>query len=158
MTESELKERKLRLEDAINATAAAVEEGVVPGGGIALMQVYRSLKGKVIDENKDVQKGIDIVLASLSAPLHQIATNAGYEGDDVVEVVKGKKADYGFDAKTGTYLNMIEGGIIDPTKVTKSALLNAASISALFVTTEAVVSELPKKEAPAVPAAPDMGY
>lgn len=156
-TESELKEKKLRLEDAINATAAAVEEGVVPGGGIALMQVYRALKGKIVDENKDVQKGIDLVLASLSAPLYQIAINAGYEGEDVVENVKNNKADYGFNAKTGEYLNMLKGGIIDPTKVTRSALLNASSITALFVTTEAVVSELPKKETQAAPA-PDMGY
>ena len=156
-TESELKEKKLRLEDAINATAAAVEEGVVPGGGIALMQVYRTLKGKLTDENADVQKGIDLVLASLSAPLYQISINAGYEGEDVVENVKSNKADYGFNAKTGEYLNMLKAGIIDPTKVTRSALLNAASITALFVTTEAVVSELPKPTAPATPA-PDMGY
>ncbi len=156
-TESELKEKKLRLEDAINATAAAVEEGVVPGGGIALMQVYRTLKGKLTDENADVQKGIDLVLASLSAPLYQISINAGYEGEDVVENVKSNKADYGFNAKTGEYLNMLKAGIIDPTKVTRSALLNAASITALFVTTEAVVSELPKPAAPATPA-PDMGY
>lgn len=156
-TESELKEKKLRLEDAINATAAAVEEGVVPGGGIALMQVYRTLKGKLTDENADIQKGIDLVLASLSAPLYQISVNAGYEGEDVVENVKSNKADYGFNAKTGEYLNMLKAGIIDPTKVTRSALLNAASITALFVTTEAVVSELPKPAAPATPA-PDMGY
>ena len=157
MTESELKERKLRLEDAINATAAAVDEGVVPGGGIALMQVYRSIKGKVTDENPDVQKGIDIVIASLTAPLYQIAVNAGYDGDDVVDRVRANKADYGFNAKTGEYLNVVAGGIIDPTKVTRSALLNAASITALFVTTEAVVSELPKPT-PAAPSTPDMGY
>lgn len=157
-TESELKEKKLRLEDAINATAAAVDEGVVPGGGIALMQVYKALKGKVTDEVADVQKGIDIVLASLTAPLHQIAINAGYDGDDIVENVKANKADYGFNAKTGEYLNMVKGGIIDPTKVTRSALLNAASITALFVTTEAVVSELPKPLPPQGNPNPDMGY
>lgn len=157
-TESELKEKKLRLEDAINATAAAVDEGVVPGGGIALMQVYKALKGKVIDEVADVQKGIDIVLASLTAPLHQIAINAGYDGDDVVENVKANKADYGFNAKTGEYLSMVKGGIIDPTKVTRSALLNAASITALFVTTEAVVSEVPKPLPPQGNPNPDMGY
>ena len=158
-TETELKEKKLRLEDAINATSAAVEEGVVAGGGVALMEVYRELKGKLKDENPDVQKGIDVVLGALSAPIAQIATNAGYEGEDVVEAMKNSKGDHGFDAKTGKWVDMIEAGIIDPAKVTRSALVNAASITALFVTTEAVVTDLPKPAAPAAPATPDdMGY
>lgn len=160
-TETELKDKKLRLEDAINATAAAVEEGVVAGGGVALMQAYRSLKGKITDKNPDIQKGIDAVINTLPAPCAQIAANAGFDGADIIEEMKNQKGDYGFDAKTGKWLNMLESGIIDPTKVTKTALLNAASISALFITTEAVVTELPKPAAPAAPAAggdEGMGY
>ncbi len=160
-TETELKDKKLRLEDAINATAAAVEEGVVAGGGVALMQAYRSLKGKITDKNPDIQKGIDAVINTLPAPCAQIAANAGFDGADIIEEMKNQKGDYGFDAKTGKWLNMLESGIIDPTKVTKTALLNAASISALFITTEAVVTELPKPAAPVAPAAggdEGMGY
>lgn len=159
-TETELKEKKLRLEDAINATAAAVDEGVVAGGGTALMEVYRELKGTLKDENPDVQKGIDVVLSALTAPISQIAVNAGYEGDDIVEAMKAAKGDYGFDAKTGKWINMIEAGIIDPTKVTRTAVLNAASITALYVTTEAVVTDIPKPVAPAGNNAGDagMGY
>ena len=148
-TETELKEKKLRLEDAINATAAAVDEGVVAGGGTALMEVYRELKGKLTSENPDIQKGIDVVLSALSAPINQIAVNAGYEGSDIVEEMKSAKGDYGFDAKIGKWVNMIEAGIIDPTKVTRTAVLNAASITALYVTTEAVVTDIPKPVAPA---------
>ena len=148
-TETELKDKKLRLEDAINATAAAVDEGVVAGGGTALMEVYRELKGKLTSENPDIQKGIDVVLSALSDPISQIAINAGYEGEDIVEEMKAAKGDYGFDAKTGKWVNMIETGIIDPTKVTRTAVLNAASITALYVTTEAVVTDIPKPVAPA---------
>lgn len=159
-TESELKEKKLRLEDAINATAAAVDEGVVAGGGTALMEVYRELKGKLTDENPDVQKGYDVVLSALTAPITQIAINAGYEGDTVVEQMKAAKGDFGFDAKTGKWINMIEAGIIDPTKVTRTAVLNAASIAALYVTTEAVVTDIPKPVAPSNAGAGEggMGY
>lgn len=148
-TETELKEKKLRLEDAINATSAAVDEGVVAGGGTALLEVYRDLKNTLTDENPDVQKGINVVLNSLTAPLSQIAINAGYEGADIVEEQKNQTGDYGFDAKTGKWVNMIECGIIDPAKVTRTAVINAASISALFITTEAVVTELPKPPMPA---------
>lgn len=148
-TETELKEKKLRLEDAINATAAAVDEGVVAGGGTALMEVYRELKGNLKDDNADIQKGIDVVLSALSAPINQIAVNAGFDGNDIVEAMKTAKGDYGFDAKTGKWINMIEAGIIDPTKVTRTAILNAASITALYVTTEAVVTDIPKPAAPA---------
>ncbi len=147
-TETELKEKKLRLEDAINATAAAVDEGVVAGGGTALMEVYRELKGTLKDENPDIQKGIEVVLSALTAPIAQIAINAGFEGDDVIEAMKEAKGDYGFDAKTGKWVNMIEAGIIDPTKVTRTAVLNAASITSLYVTTEAVVTDIPKPAAP----------
>ena len=148
-TETEMKDKKLRLEDAINATSAAVEEGVVDGGGIALMKVYRALKGKLADKNPDVQKGIDVVLNSLTAPLYQMSVNAGFDGDDVIDASKVRDDGKGFDAKTGEWINMMDKGIIDPTKVTRSAVINAASISALFITTEAVVTELPKKETPA---------
>jgi chaperonin GroEL len=156
-TETELKDKKLRLEDAINATSAAVDEGVVAGGGTALLEVYRELKGKLTDSNPDIQKGIDVVLNSLTAPLAQISENAGYEGADIVEEQKAQKGDYGFDAKTGKWVNMMEAGIIDPAKVTRTAVINAASISALFITTEAVVTEMPKPVAPAAPAAGGAG-
>jgi chaperonin GroEL len=156
-TETELKDKKLRLEDAINATSAAVDEGVVAGGGTALLEVYRELKGKLTDSNPDIQKGIDVVLNSLTAPLAQISENAGYEGADIVEEQKAQKGDYGFDAKTGKWVNMMEAGIIDPAKVTRTAVINAASISALFITTEAVVTEMPKPVAPATPAAGGAG-
>lgn len=156
-TETEMKDKKLRLEDAINATAAAVEEGVVEGGGIALMKVYKKLKGNLKDNNTDVQKGIDVVLNALTAPLYQMSVNAGFDGNDVIDASKVRADELGFDAKTGEWINMMDKGIIDPTKVTRSAVMNAASISALFITTEAIVTEVPKKE-PAMPAgAPGMG-
>lgn len=156
-TESELKEKKLRIEDALNATKAAVEEGIVIGGGAALCEAYQELKGQLKDENVDVQKGINIVLDALFAPIEQIAANAGYNEEDIVDTQKHAQKDMGFDAKNGTWVNMFEAGIIDPTKVARSALLNAASISALFITTEAGVADLPKKEAPALPAMPQPG-
>lgn len=157
-TETEMKDKKLRLEDAINATAAAVKEGVIDGGGIALMKTYRALKGKLTDKNPDVQTGINVVLNALTSPLYQMAVNAGYDGNDIVDGEKFAKDDKGFDVKTGKRVNMIESGIIDPTKVTRTAVLNAASIAALFITTEAVVTELPKKEAAPAAGNPDMGY
>jgi chaperonin GroEL len=156
LTEAELKEKKLRIEDALNATKAAVAEGIVVGGGAALSEVYKSLKGKLRDENPDIQKGIDAVLESLYEPLRQIAENAGFEPDDIVLEQKEAKKDFGFNAKEGAWVNMFESGIVDPTKVTRSAILNASSIAALFVTTEAAVSEI-KEEKPAAPAmSPDM--
>ncbi len=145
-TESELKEKKLRIEDALNATKAAVSEGIVIGGGAALMDAQRALKDKVKDKNPDVEKGIRVVLDSLSAPLYQIAENAGYNGDVIVEKQKRQKAGVGFDAKDGKWVNMFEAGIVDPTKVTRSAILNSSSISALFITTEAGVSEKKKDD------------
>ena len=143
-TESELKEKKLRIEDALNATKAAVSEGILVGGGAALMNAQKALKSKVKDENPDVQKGYNVVLESLSAPLYQIAENAGFNGDEIVEKQKEALENIGFDAKSGKWVDMFKEGIVDPTKVTRSAILNSSSISALFITTEAGVSE--KKE------------
>ena len=157
-TETELKDRKLRLEDAINATAAAVSEGVVVGGGAALLNVYRELKPVLKADNADVQKGIDVVLNALTAPLSQICDNAGYEGADIVEQQKHREDGLAFDAKTGTWIDFMEKGIIDPAKVTRTAVINAASISSLFITTEAVVTEIPKPETPAPAGNPGMDY
>lgn len=156
-TEAELKEKKLRIEDALNATKAAVDEGIVVGGGAALVEAYEELKNQVRDTNVDIQKGINVVMNSLFAPLTQIAINAGYDEEEIVSIQKTAEKDFGFDAKTGDWVNMFETGIIDPTKVTRSALLNAASISALFLTTEAGVAELPKKEEPQQPVMPQGG-
>jgi chaperonin GroEL len=138
-TESELQEKKLRLEDALNATKAAVQEGVVGGGGSALINIYKEIKDELKSDVTDIQKGINVVLDSLTEPLYQIAENAGYSGKDIVEKQLSQKSDIGFDAKTGTWVNMFDKGIIDPTMVTRSAILNAASIAGLFLTTEAVV-------------------
>lgn len=156
-TEAELKEKKLRIEDALNATKAAVDEGIVVGGGAALVEAYEELKNQVRDTNVDIQKGINVVMNSLFAPLTQIAINAGYDEEEIVSIQKTAEKDFGFDAKTGDWVNMFEAGIIDPTKVTRSALLNAASISGLFLTTEAGVAELPKKEEPQQPVMPQGG-
>ena len=145
-TESELKEKKLRIEDALNATKAAVAEGIVVGGGAALVEAYKVLKPVLTNENKDIQKGINIVMEALFAPITQIADNSGFNSEDIIDLQKKAEKDHGFDAKTGTWVNMFEQGIIDPTKVTRSALLNAASISALFITTEAGVAEIKKNE------------
>lgn len=156
-TEAELKEKKLRIEDALNATKAAVDEGIVVGGGAALVEAYEELKNQVRDTNVDIHKGINVVMNSLFAPLTQIAINAGYDEEEIVSIQKNAEKDFGFDAKTGDWVNMFEAGIIDPTKVTRSALLNAASISALFLTTEAGVAELPKKEESQQPVMPQGG-
>ena len=155
LTEAELKEKKLRIEDALNATKAAVAEGIVVGGGAALIEVYRKLKPVLKDERPDVQAGIDVVLESLSAPLSQIAENAGFAAKDIVTKQFAEKENIGFDAKNGVWVDMFQEGIVDPTKVTRSAVLNAASIASLFVTTEAAVSEI-KEEKPAAPAMPEM--
>ncbi|WP_119325900.1 chaperonin GroEL [Companilactobacillus musae] len=151
-TETELKERKYRIEDALNATRAAVEEGYVAGGGTALMNVL----GKVtaLKEEGDVQTGINIVARALEEPLRQIAENAGYEGSVIVEHIKNQDNEIGFNAATDKWENMVDAGIIDPTKVTRSALQNAASVASLLLTTEAVVADKPDKNAaPAAPAA-----
>ncbi|MGE4320983.1 MAG: chaperonin GroEL [Acholeplasmataceae bacterium] len=148
-TETELKEKKLRIEDALNATKAAVEEGIVIGGGSILVSIYNDLKGQLQDSNNDIQRGINIVLESLLQPIYQIAENAGYDGVEIVEKQKLAKDLIGFDAKTGEWGNMIEKGIIDPTKVTRQAVLNAASIASMFITSEAAVVNV-KEEKPTV--------
>jgi len=149
-TESELKEKKLRIEDALNATRAAVEEGIVIGGGAAYVNAYMQLKDTLKSDIVDVQKGIKVVLDALQAPIVQIAENAGYSADDILEHQKAVTGTTGFDAKAGEWVDMFERGIIDPTKVTRSALLNAASISALFITTEAGVAAI-KEDNPIPP-------
>ena len=150
-TESELKEKKMRLEDALNATHAAVAEGIVEGGGAALVEAYVALKPSLKSDIVDVQKGIQVVMNSLLAPINQIAENAGYNGEEVIEAQMHAEANIGFDAKHGQWVNMFEAGIIDPTKVTRSALLNAASISALFLTTEAGVAKIESEEKVVMP-------
>ena len=156
-TESELKEKKLRIEDALNATKAAVSEGIVIGGGAALVEAYKELKPVLKNDNVDIQKGINIVMSALLAPISQIAQNAGYNCEDIVEEQKVADKNIGFDAKDGKWVDMFEACIIDPTKVTRSALLNAASISALFITTEVGVAEI-KSDEPQTPAMPGGMY
>ena len=151
LTESELKDKKLRIEDALNATKAAVAEGVVIGGGAALAEVYMALKGTLKDSNPDIQKGIDAVIDSLLAPLMQIAANAGYDPKEIADKQKEQEKNFGFDALHGNWVNMFDANIIDPTKVTRNAILNSSSISAMFVTTEAAVTEIKEdKPAPAM--------
>ena len=150
-TETELKERKLRMEDALNATRAAVEEGIVPGGGTALVAVMDEVEALIKDEQTpETKTGIQIVLKALKEPLKQIAINAGLEGAVIVENERKSDKDHGFDALNEQYVNMIEAGIIDPTKVTRSALQNAASVAATLLTTEAAVVEI-KSDEPAMP-------
>ena len=144
-TETEMKEKKARVEDALNATRAAVEEGIVPGGGTALIRCLDVLDDIKVDD-EDETHGINIIRRSLEEPLRQIAYNAGHEGSIVVEKVKSMKQNEGFNAAKGTFEDLMEAGIIDPTKVTRSALQNAASVSSLLLTTEAMVAEIPKKE------------
>jgi chaperonin GroEL len=157
-TEIEVKERKDRVEDAMHATRAAVEEGVVPGGGVALLYGTKVLKNLTPD-NDDQKVGIDIVRRALQAPARQIAENAGADGSIVVgKLLESKDPNYGFDAQTGEYRDMVKAGIIDPVKVVRCALQDAASVAALLITTEAMVAERPKKEsAPAMPGGGGMG-
>ncbi|RAI04238.1 chaperonin GroEL [Acuticoccus sediminis] len=156
-TEVEVKEKKDRVDDALNATRAAVEEGIVPGGGVALLRAKVAV-AKLSSDNPDVAAGIKIVLRALESPIRQIAENSGVEGSIVVgKILENDNSDFGFDAQTEEYGNMIEKGIIDPTKVTRSALQDAASIASLLVTTEAMIAEAPKKDGPAMPAGGGMG-
>jgi len=158
-TEVEVKEKKDRVDDALNATRAAVEEGVVPGGGVALLRAKRAVS-QLKNENEDVQAGINIVLKALESPIRQIAENAGVEGSIVVgRINDSKSATYGFDAQSEKYVDMIETGIIDPAKVVRHALQDAASVASLLITTEAMVADRPKKEAaaPAMPGGGGMG-
>ncbi|MCG8432719.1 MAG: chaperonin GroEL, partial [Gammaproteobacteria bacterium] len=154
-TEVEMKEKKARVEDALHATRAAVEEGVVPGGGVALVRVLGAVD-KVKGDNEDQQAGLGILRRAIEEPLRQIVANAGSAADVVLNKVAEGKGNYGFNAATEEFGDMVEMGILDPTKVTRTALQNASSVSGLMITTEAMVAELPKEDAPAAPA-PDMG-
>jgi chaperonin GroEL len=150
-TEVEVKEKKDRVEDALNATRAAVEEGIVPGGGTALLRAKKAV-GKITNANPDVQAGINIVLKAIEAPIRQIAENSGVEGSIVVgKVMESKSETFGFDAQNEEYVDLVDKGIIDPAKVVRRALQDAASVAGLLVTTEAMVAELPKEPAPAMP-------
>ncbi|GGH12860.1 chaperonin GroEL [Paenibacillus segetis] len=151
-TETELKERKLRIEDALNATRAAVEEGIVSGGGVALVNVYNAVAA--IELSGDEKTGVSIVLRALEEPIRTIAANAGEEGSVIVDRLKKEQPGIGFNAATGEWVNMIEAGIVDPAKVTRSALQHAASVAGLFLTTEAVIADKPEPEKAAMP---DMG-
>ena len=155
-TETELKERKLRIEDALNATKAAVEEGIVPGGGTALVNAIPAVAKYIKTLAGDEKTGANIIMRALEEPVRQIAENAGFEGSVVVAKVIGSKAGVGFNAATEEYVDMIEAGIVDPVKVTRSALQNAASASAMLLTTEAGVADIPKEE-PAMPMGGGMG-
>ena len=155
-TESEMKEKKARVEDALHATRAAVEEGIVPGGGVALLRCIKDLEG--IDLKGDEKTGAEIVRRSLESPIRQLAFNAGLEGSVIVEHLKNEKdAAFGYDFNSDQYVDMIKAGIIDPAKVTRTALQNAASIAALLLTTECLVTDVPEKEKPAMPPMPGGG-
>ncbi len=153
-TETEMKEKKARVEDALNATRAAVEEGVIPGGGVALVRTIPALDK--IKLQGDQQIGVNIIKKAVEEPLRMIAANAGFEGSIVVEKVKGKKGDFGFNAQTDKYENLMKIGVIDPTKVARFAIQNAASVAALMLTTQCMVAEKPREE-PAMPAMPPGG-
>jgi chaperonin GroEL len=156
-TEVEVKEKKDRVEDALNATRAAVQEGIVPGGGTALLRAKKAV-GRITNDNSDVQAGINIVLKALEAPIRQISENAGVEGSIVVgKVLENKSETFGFDAQNEDYVDMIAKGIVDPAKVVRTALQDAASVAGLLVTTEAMVAELPKEPAPPMPGGGGMG-
>ena len=156
-TEVEVKERKDRVDDAMHATRAAVEEGIVPGGGVALVKSIASLDG-LKPANRDQEVGVEIVRRALQAPARNIAENAGAEGSVIVgKLMESKKDDEGYDAVSGTFTDMVKAGVIDPTKVVRSSLQNAASVAALLITTEAMVADQPADPKDAGPAAPDMG-
>ena len=151
-TEVEMKEKKDRVEDALNATRAAVEEGIVPGGGVAYIRAAETLKG-LKGDNEDETTGIHIVARAIEEPLRQIAENAGLEGSVIINKIREGKGDFGYNARTDEYVNMFEAGVIDPTKVSRIALENAASVAGMFLTTECAITDIPEKEpAPAMPA------
>ena len=159
-SEVELKEKKLRIEDALNATRAAKEEGIVPGGGVALVRVMQALAEKLETtkfESDDEKIGFRIMLDSLHIPLKQIADNAGLKGEVVVEAVKKLPTTEGYDAMNNQYVDMLKAGIVDPAKVTRSALENAVSVASMLLTTEAAVADVPEKKGCGAPAMPDMG-
>ena len=153
-SETEMKEKKARVEDAMHATKAAVEDGIVAGGGVALLRCLASIQA--LNLKGDQKSGVDIVIRAIEEPLKQIANNAGVEGSVVVNRVKEEKGNFGFNAATGEYGDMVAFGVIDPAKVTKSALRNAASVASMMLTTEAVISEIPEPKGPAAPAPPGM--
>ena len=158
-TETELKEKKHRVEDALSATRAAVEEGIVPGGGVALLRSISALDAVKMD-NHDAQVGVNILKRALEEPIRRIVGNAGQDGGVVVREVRSMKDKkfYGYDVMTGEYVDMIKAGIIDPVKVTRGALQNAASIASMILTTEALITDIPeKKDAPAMPQGGGMG-
>ena len=156
-TETELKERKYRIEDALNATRAAVEEGYVAGGGTALVDVMKSIQDTVKGDSEDAETGVKIVMKALGAPVRQIAENAGKDGAVILDHLEHEDPEVGYNAATNKWENMVKAGIIDPTKVTRSALQNAASIAALLLTTEAVVADAPEDDKNQAPAAPNPG-
>ena len=151
-TEAEMKEKKARVEDALHATRAAVEEGIVPGGGVALLRAIKAVDSLKLDGDEAI--GVDIVRRAVEEPLRQIAANAGEEGSIVVQKVKSLEGNVGYNAATGEYVDLLEAGIIDPTKVTRTALQNAASVAGLLLTTECLVTEIPEKEKETAPAGP----
>jgi chaperonin GroEL len=156
-TETEVKERKDRVDDAMHATRAAVEEGILPGGGVALLRAGKAIE-KLRGKNEDQRHGIEIVKKAISWPARQIAMNAGEDGSVVVgKILEHDTYAYGYDAQTGEFGNLVSKGIIDPTKVVRIALQDASSIAGLLITTEAMVAELPKKESPAMPGGGGMG-
>jgi chaperonin GroEL len=148
-TEVEMKEKKARVEDALHATRAAVEEGIIPGGGVALLRTGPALDKVKVDDEEAV--GVDIMRRALDAPLRQICSNAGVEPSIIAQAVREGKDDFGYDARTGEYVNMFKAGIIDPTKVARVAVQNATSIAGMILTTEAAVTEIPEKEGPPMP-------
>ena len=154
-TEVEMKEKKARVEDALHATRAAVEEGIVAGGGVALLRAKQAVGEKVKGDNVDQDAGIKLVLKAVEAPLREIVANAGGEPSVVVNAVLNGSGNFGFNASNDTYGDMLEMGILDPTKVTRTALQNAASVASLLLTTECMIAEAPKAEG--APAMPDMG-
>ncbi|MBE6681827.1 MAG: chaperonin GroEL [Ruminococcaceae bacterium] len=157
-TETEMKEKKLRIEDALNATKAAVEEGIVPGGGTSFVNVIPAVSKLLETVEGDEKTGVSIVLKALEAPVRQIASNAGMDGSVILEKIKTSKAGVGYDAANDKYVDMVEAGIVDPTKVSRSALQNAASVASMILTTEALVADKPEPPAPVAPAAPGGMY
>jgi chaperonin GroEL len=150
-----MKEKKARVEDALHATRAAVEEGIIPGGGVALLRCIPALEKLKL--HGDQQFGVNIIKRALEEPIRQIVENAGFEGSVVVEKVKAEKPNVGFDASKEEYVDMLKAGIIDPTKVTRCALQNAASVASLMLTTEVIVADLPEEKSAAMPAMPGGG-
>ena len=148
-----MKEKKLRIEDALNATRAAVEEGIVAGGGTAFLNVIADVKALLADAEGDEKTGIQIVVKALEEPVRQIAANAGVEGSVIINKIREGAGDFGYNARTDEYVNMFEAGVIDPTKVSRVALVNAASVAGMFLTTECAIADIPEPAAaPAMPA------